>query len=302
MGSMIAVPLTSGADRFVLTVVTRSGEKPQDPGVTRIIAATEAIFDAAFTVFSQRASVLALGKLANRLIGDEEVRGKIIEAAKGERLQTTIGSARTSFLLLFDLVGSSHLSASTEEKATGYGRFYDEVNRAASQHLGGQVRKTIGDAVIITWDGTNTRLEERSGVLAALDQCVLHADHVAKEIGCRGVRAILHHGDYFFGLVGTSSFGQIDVIGRGIDEVCKAEGAMKSLILDGSPAKIAITSAAVARLVGINLSEYAANSYQKTMADNGALAKHLFAINWIKTENSIEELQDGAVPQRKKVV
>lgn len=298
-GSMIAVPLRSGDNRFVVTVMTRAAEKPQDPGVTRIIAATEAIFDAAFSVFNQRASVLALGKLANRLIGDNEVREKIVEAAKGEKLQTTIGSPRTSFLLLFDLVGSSHLSTSTEEKAAGYGRFYDEVNQAAGNLLGGKVRKTIGDAVIITWDGTETRLEETVGILEAMDACVLHADKIAKEIGCRGVRAILHYGDYFFGLVGTASFGQIDVIGRGIDEVCKAEGTMKLLTTGGYSAKIAITNGAVKRLERLKGDDYRASGFLGADMMVKRSVNPLFEISWVKYDSPEVGSDHNSYGQRK---
>jgi hypothetical protein len=84
--------------------------------------------------------------------------------------------------------------------------------------------------------------------MESLKEVIHYADHVAKGIGCKGARAILHHGEYFLGLVGTQTFGQIDVIGSGIDEVCKIEGHMKGLLVDGSPIKMAISKTATLHL------------------------------------------------------
>jgi hypothetical protein len=109
----------------------------------------------------------------------------------------------------------------------------------------GTIRKTIGDAVIITWDGHITGPSTDPKFLPKLFSLANYADQIANEIGCRGARALLHHGNYFLGLVGTETFGQIDVIGTGIDEVCKMEGLMKHLDIDGKPAKIAISERAV---------------------------------------------------------
>lgn len=259
--SFLAVPLSSGETRYVITLISHTNESAKDPGIMSIIESTEAIFDAAVTVLNQRTSVLALGKLANRLIGDDDVRDKIIAAAKEEHLPTTIGTPRTSFLLLFDLAGSSDLPADTEEKARSYGLFYDEVNKVVQSRLGGKIRKTIGDAIIATWDGTHTNLEEVNDLVSNLVKSVKRADQVAKDVGCLGIRAVLHHGDYFFGLIGTSSFGQIDVIGRGIDEVCKIEGSMKGTLISGQKIKIAISHAASLKLKNIGHEEWTRNGF-----------------------------------------
>jgi class 3 adenylate cyclase len=114
------------------------------------------------------------------------------------------------------------------------------------------IRKTIGDAVIVTWDGTNRCLSDHPRIFEALKEVVHYADHVAREIGCKGARAVLHHGQYFLGLVGTQTFGQIDVIGSGIDEVCKLEGQVKGLRVQGRPIKLAISSTATTQLEATN--------------------------------------------------
>jgi class 3 adenylate cyclase len=243
--SFLAIPLRNGDDHYVITLISSSHEPHKDPGIIESIESTEAIFDAALTVLNQKSSVMALGKLANRLIGDDHVREQIISAAKNRELPTTIGTPRASFLLLFDLVGSSYLPADTEAKARAYGLFYDQVNRAIERHLGGKIRKTIGDAIIATWDGTGTDLNAAENLLESLLKVAMRADEVAQSVGCAGIRALLHYGEYFFGLVGTQSFGQIDVIGRGIDEVCKMEGAMKAMSFNGERAFIAHTCTAV---------------------------------------------------------
>lgn len=293
--SIFAVPLASGPDKYVLTMFSASEDSPKDPGVMKVVESTAAIFDAALTVLNQRTSVLALGKLATRLIGDDDIRERIISAAKLDTLPTTIGAPRTSFLLLFDLIGSSDLPADTEEKARSYGYFYDEVNKAVSQHLGGKIRKTIGDAIIVTWDGTNVRLEEHSDILIDLLRVVSIADGVACKVGCRGVRAILHYGDYFFGLVGTSSFGQIDVIGRGIDEVCKLESAMKTLCVNGEKLHMAITVAASLRLKSLSVIDYQIGGFVQ-MAAAGVLESKSNEINWGSSRTSFSENVVTAVP------
>ena len=268
--SILAVPLTCGRSQFVLTLLSPQSEPPKEPGVMKVIEATEAIFDAAITVLDQKTSVLALGKLATRLIGDDDIREKIVSAAKEDTLPTTIGSARTSFLLLFDLVGSSDLPSDAEEKAKSYGRFYDEVNRAVGKFLGGKIRKTIGDAVIATWDGTPIKLETMNDLLPRLHEVAKVADKTAQVVGCKGVRLVLHYGDYFFGLVGTSSFGQIDVIGRGIDEVCKTESYMKTLRPQGQVLKIVITKSAAQKLCQILEAQYQDFDYSSGLSQSNA--------------------------------
>jgi|GEM_PF-5673810 len=249
--SVVAVPLHTLHRSFVITLISSRGSGAADPAIVSVLEATEALFVAAVEVMSQKTSVLALGQLASRLIGDDEVRGKILDAAKTNDLPTTIGSPRISFLLLFDLAGSSDLSEDTETKARAYGQFYDAVNRKCQEVLGGMIRKTIGDAVIVTWDGTNVTISENNTLLSDLRDVVHYADHVAKAIGCKGSRAILHYGRYFLGLVGTQTFGQIDVIGSGIDEVCKMEGNMKILRLRGHPLMLAVSATAAEHLPAI---------------------------------------------------
>ena len=261
--SILAVPLKCGMERYVVTMLSHASESPKDSGTMKIVESTEAIFDAAMTVLEQRTSVVALGKLANRLIGDDTVREQILSAAKEPTLPTTIGSPRTSFLLLFDLVGSTDFVGDAEAKARSYGVFYDEVNTAVHRHLGGKIRKTIGDAVIATWDGTTVNLAERPNLLVDLANVSQIADSIAKNVGCKGSRAILHYGDYFFGLVGTASFGQIDVIGRGIDEVCKLEGIAKQLSEPGQRLAIGISVGAASRLPLIQDGELESLGFKK---------------------------------------
>ena len=211
--STIAIPVKTTNRSFVVTLLSGRESPPADPALVAVVEATEALFIAAIEVMSQKTSVLALGQLASRLIGDDEVRTKILDAAKDNNLATIIGSPRSSFLLLFDLAGSSDISEDTETKAQAYGKFYDAVNQKCLEVLGGMIRKTIGDAVIVTWDGTGVELEQRKTLLSDLQDVTVYADAVAKSIGCKGARAILHFGHYFLGLVGTKTFGQIDVIG-----------------------------------------------------------------------------------------
>ena len=264
--SVMAIPLRTLNRSFVITLMTTRLQGPADPGLVSVIEATEALFVAAIEVMSQKTSVLALGQLASRLIGDDEVRGKILAAAKSNDLPTTIGSPRTSFLLLFDLAGSSDLSDDTETQARAYGAFYDAVNRKCLDVLGGMIRKTIGDAIIVTWDGTKVSLTDQPRLLENLKEVIHYADQVAQDIGCKGARAILHHGHYFLGLVGTQTFGQIDVIGSGIDEVCKIEGHMKSLLVDGHPIKMAISETATRQLSRETIRTMAAQGFVKCSA------------------------------------
>ncbi|MCX6119880.1 MAG: hypothetical protein NT027_20285 [Proteobacteria bacterium] len=289
--TFLAVPLKTADSKFVLTMISKRMDAPKDPGIMKIIEGTEAIFDAAITVLHQKTSVLALGKLANRLIGDDDVREKIISAAKSETLPTTIGSPRTSFLLLFDLVGSSNLQGDTEHKAKCYGYFYDEVNKSVHIHLDGKIRKTIGDAIIATWDGSNTKLENHPTLLSSLIKVVERANIVAREFGCTGIRTVLHFGDYFFGLVGTSSFGQIDVIGKGIDEVCKLEGITKQLYVGTSRVLIAISSTASDRLPIISDTDWLDIGLPRLIA---ALLAELDASNAVVITQCIET---GAINQ-----
>ena len=261
VGAIASVPLRATSGFYALTIFQVADKQPFDPGVLRAIEATEPLFLAALEVMTQKTTVLALGQIASRLIGDEEVRSQIIEAARSPNLPTTVGSSRTSFLLLFDLAGSSELSKDTTAKAKAYGDFYDAVNTKVQTVLGGLVRKTIGDAVIVTWDGTDVKLEETKNFLESLEEVTRFADNVARDVGCKGARALLHHGSYFFGLVGTSTFGQIDVIGNAIDEVCKGEGAMKVLRLHGKPVKLALSKAACIQLGQIDPADFTRLGY-----------------------------------------
>lgn len=263
-----AVPLQAADRSFVVTLVSSPDLPVPDPASIAVVESTEALFVAAIEVMSQKASVFALGRLASRLIGDAEVREKILLAAKADDLPTIVGSVRESFLLLFDLAGSSELPDETESKAKAYGLYYDAVNRAALQILGGAVRKTIGDAVIITWDGTDIRLSEDSDILPKLMKLVALADETARSIGCRGARAILHFGKYFFGLIGTQTFGQIDVIGRGIDEVCKIEAHAKHVKVAGQATQMAISPQAVAMLPLLHTLDYQQHGFQAVPGDD----------------------------------
>jgi class 3 adenylate cyclase len=246
--SIIAIPIKTAQRSFVVTLLTEKTQAPAEPALTAVVEATEALFVAAIEVMSQKTSVLALGQLASRLIGDDEVRSKILNAAKDRTLATTIGSPRCSFLLLFDLAGSSDLPSDTEAKALAYGKFYDAVNQKCQEVLGGMIRKTIGDAVIVTWDGTGVSLNDNATLLSDLEKVTNYADLIAKGLGCRGARAILHFGYYFLGLVGTKTFGQIDVIGSAIDEVCKMEARLKELRTANRKASLAISATAAEKL------------------------------------------------------
>jgi hypothetical protein len=257
--SVLAVPLKTLQRSFVVTLFSWRDQGPADPGMLSVLEATEALFVAAIEVMSQKLSVMALGRLASRLIGDDEVRGKILDAAKDSSLPTIVGSPRSSFLLLFDLVGSSSLGGDTEEKARSYGRYYDAVNEMCQKVLGGKIRKTIGDAVIVTWDGTGRSISDQATLVADLKDVAHYADEIARSIGCKGARAILHFGQYFFGLVGTQTFGQIDVIGSGIDEVCKIEGRMKSVRIDKQTLLLAVS-----KIAAENLSEDARTEIVRT--------------------------------------
>jgi class 3 adenylate cyclase len=272
-----AVPLLSSESFFVATIVKTKDESYVDPTIVQVIESTEVLFTAAIEVMSQKSSVLALGELTSRLIGDADVRNKIIAAAKAQKLPTTIGSPKTSFLLLFDLAGSSDLSEDTEIKARAYGRFYDAVNTKSQDLLNGSIRKTIGDAIIITWDGSTTTPSDEPNFLEKLEFLTHYADSIARSIGCKGSRALLHYGSYFLGLVGTKTFGQIDVIGSGIDEVCKMEGLMKGIAIDGFPIKLAISERAVSELTTILLNEYTDRNYQIIENSDHAKLKLHFA-------------------------
>jgi len=249
--SLASVPIRSDDRYFAVTALTNEDTVKADPFIVSIIESTEALFLAAVNVMSQKSSAIALGTLTSRLIGDEHVRQQIIQAAKSKSLPTTIGSPKTSFLFLIDLAGSSNISHDTENKARAYGDFYDAVNRKSHELLSATIRKTIGDAVIVTWDGHENAIAEDLSFLSHLEELASFADDTARKIGCKGARSILHHGQYFLGLVGTETFGQIDVIGTGIDEVCKMESLMKGLEIDGKPVKLAISESAVTQLKGL---------------------------------------------------
>ncbi len=284
--SLAAVPFKCAERSFAVTILTTTNQQPADPSITSVIESTEALFVAAIEVMSQKTSVLALGQLASRLIGDNEVREKILDAAKSKDLPTTIGSPRVSFLLLFDLIGSSDLSQDTEVKARAYGDFYDAVNRKSQEILGGLIRKTIGDAVIVTWDGTDILLEQHTDLLSKLESVALYADTVAKSIGCKGARALLHHGRYFIGLVGTQTFGQIDVIGSGIDEVCKMEGVMKNLTAGSELVTLAISETAVSELFAIENVTYLTQGYFDVSAQCGPKLVLKFAKSLVNSARS----------------
>lgn len=287
--SLAAIPLTCINRSFVVTVFTSQDRGIADPGITSVIESIEALFVAAIEVMSQKTSVLALGQLASRLIGDDEVRGKILDAAKSTDLPTTIGCARTSFLLLFDLVGSSNLSQDTEVKAKAYGDFYDAVNRKSQMVLGGMIRKTIGDAVIVTWDGTDSSLDECSDLIENLEEVVVYANGIAKSIGCSGVRAILHHGRYFLGLVGTQTFGQIDVIGSGIDEVCKMESAMKNLNLASYAADLGISDTAMNQLKSVSQKDFQNRGYSDVSSFSAGRNGIKFAASFTNRKKAVND-------------
>jgi hypothetical protein len=254
--SIAAIPFRCNDRELVITVFTTADTVRVGPFLVTLLESTEALFVAALNVLTQKSATIALGALSNRLIGDHAIRNKIVNAAKLKSLPTTVGDAKSSFLFLIDLAGSSNLPHDPESKAKAYGYFYDEVNRKANALLSATIRKTIGDAIIVTWDGSETVLSQDIGFLEKLQNLALYADQVARSIGCKGARSILHHGKYFLGLVGTETFGQIDVIGSGIDEVCKMEGYMKSIVIDGRPAKIAISANAVNCLPGLVLDDF----------------------------------------------
>src|SRR5690606_24947416 len=92
--SVLAVPFNTLQRSFVVSLLSRREQGPADPALLSVLEAAEALFVAAVEVMSQKTSVLALGRLASRLIGDEEVRGKILDAAREESLPTTVGSAK----------------------------------------------------------------------------------------------------------------------------------------------------------------------------------------------------------------
>lgn len=253
---LAAIPFRFNDRDLVVSVFTTADSEKVGPIIVALIESTEALFVAALNVLTQKSATIALGALSSRLIGDQEIRDKIVNAAKLKTLPTTVGDAKSSFLFLIDLVGSSDLAYDSEGKAKAYGYYYDEVNRKANSLLSASIRKTLGDAIIVTWDGSERTLERDIGFLEKLQNLTLFADQVARSIGCKGARSILHHGKYFLGLVGTETFGQIDVIGRGIDEVCKMEGYMKSIMIEGRPAKIAISANAVDNLPDFVLEDF----------------------------------------------
>lgn len=58
--SIYAIPLSSGEERFALTMLSPKSENPKLPTVMHIIEGTEAIFDASLTILKQKSSVLSL--------------------------------------------------------------------------------------------------------------------------------------------------------------------------------------------------------------------------------------------------
>jgi class 3 adenylate cyclase len=260
--SLAVVPLQTSEDIYAITLISERGGHRLNPGAVNILSSTAPLFSAALDVIGGKSSVLALGELSSRLIGDAEVRDEIIRAAKSKNLPTTIGKAKASFLLLVDLAGSSSLGHSSEEKAKAYGRFYDSLNRMAQTDLGGTVRKTIGDAVIVTWDGSERDPSEKADFLSNLVSLARYADETAKSIGCSGARTILHHGEYFLGLVGSETFGQIDMIGSGIDEVCKMESNVKGRLIADRPMIFAISKHAADRFKNESLKHQANTRFQ----------------------------------------
>jgi class 3 adenylate cyclase len=288
--SILAIPVRTAHRSFVITLLTDQLQAPADPSLTAVVEATEALFVAAIEVMSQKTSVLALGQIASRLIGDEEVRSKILNAAKSQSLATTIGSARSSFLLLFDLAGSSDLPSDTEAKALAYGKFYDAVNQKCQEVLGGMIRKTIGDAVIVTWDGTGVSLSENKNLLSDIQTVARYADVMAKGLGCRGARAVLHFGHYFLGLVGTKTFGQIDVVGSAIDEVCKMEGRLKEARRGKVTGSLAISATASENLPNITPADFMESGYETFDGEAAERSR----IRYIMFESKAEAGRDAA--------
>lgn len=182
----------------------------------------------------------------NHQKGNKQDTWQVMTSALNGEIPTVIGHNVKSLILVFDLEGSTNLEGDGEEKAKAYGAFYDKLTTMCYELIGGAVRKTMGDGVIVT---ANIDSTDKPKFLQDMVDVSSKAETIGKSVGGTGTRLAIHYGEYFLGLVGTKTSGTPDIIGRNIDVVCKLEGKMKDFNGDASP-KISITAAALEALVG----------------------------------------------------
>ncbi len=225
-----AVPMRIGQEVFVWNLYGTRSDPKRESGALSIVEDIRSDIIIGYQFVNQKSSVSALGRLNARLIGDATTRDRVLEYARNNNMPSTVGEKRSSLLLMIDLIGSSKMPDSCERKAELYGQFYDRLNADLKKSLKGAIRKASGDGVIIT-----ASPDHNVDIIKAFHEVLSNANRVGQQVGCDGVRMIVHYGEFFFGMVGTQTFAQIDSIGSEIDRLCKLESLAKQWV--GTPEK-----------------------------------------------------------------
>lgn len=194
----------------------------------------------------------AFSIITDRLVSDPALKTKIFNNSIDGSLPATIGHEEEGLLINLDLINSKDLDLDSEARANFLGKFFDyslAVFRETFQTA--NVCKSTGDGLIIRipYEGSNS-LYSFMDLLKTIHKLRLFT--LEKKIN---FRTCISSGKYFVGIVGTNSFGQIDVIGHNVDLVFRMEQHIKSIPLLANQPILALSESTLSKFSGADSSE-----------------------------------------------
>jgi hypothetical protein len=243
--SMVTVPISLSGREGVLALMCRSENDELSHTWVDTILKVRPTFVAGYQSLVRASRLEAYGRIATRFIDDEGTRENLLDLARLGNLPPTVGKSTSAIILVVDVIGSSQIRGTSEQKANLYGKFYDRIDSAARMAINGQILKKTGDGAILSvrhCDGLSLSANSFSKFSKACREAAI-------DLGGTSARICVHFGEFFSGLIGTNSSGAIDVIGQSIDFVCKFEGTMKEWKAYGHNPELGFTHAAIDYLV-----------------------------------------------------
>jgi hypothetical protein len=246
--SLITLPFTVSKTDYVLAVFSRQENGILQENLLRLLETIRPNFQTYCDSIKKRTDLEGLGRITIRLIRDEELRADLIVHSREGTLPPILGKTYNAPVVVVDIIGSSTPAfndAKPKEKALINGTYYDAVAASAKINLSAQVVDTAGDGIILAAPTELTGKELLDAFITFSNQC----DDICKSLGFKGARVVFHVGEYFIGLVGTQSSGQIGAVGDGINFACKLEDEVKVWKKKGVLARIALSKSGLEYLV-----------------------------------------------------
>jgi len=185
----------------------------------------------------------SLNLVTSRLVSDVELRELIVAKSDAGKMPATSGLEETGLIINIDLISSKNVDVDLAGRAAVLGEFFDFTMLKLKQIFESvTICKSTGDGLILR---VPIRKDIEFPVVDLVISVMTEIDSYAKDLNTTGVRACIHYGDYFVGVVGTSSFGQIDAIGHNIDRVFRMEQFIKIIPELKSQSLLAVSNEAI---------------------------------------------------------